>query len=35
MLLQPVITAHTKVEEEDQRKKKNKNVNIDIRQVFW
>jgi hypothetical protein len=35
MLLQPVITAYTMVEEEDQRKKKKKNVNIDIKQVFW
>ena len=35
MLLQPVITARTKVEEEDQRKNKKKNVNIDIKQVFW
>jgi hypothetical protein len=36
MLLQPVITACTKVEdEEDQRKKNEKNVNIDIKQVFW
>lgn len=33
MLLQPVITAGTKVED-DQRKKKNKHVNIDIEQVF-
>jgi hypothetical protein len=35
MLLQPVITARIKVEEDDQRKKKIKNVNIDIKQVFW
>lgn len=35
MLLQPVITARTKVQEEDQRKKKIKNVNINKKQVFW
>jgi len=34
MLLQPVITARTKVQEDDQRKKKNKHVNIDIKQDF-